>query len=373
VPVVRTHRHLLDRTGRTCTVRQAAASAGSPQREPSLQLEEARMASTSEPNASETGGPKQSKRKRGEPRAFDFRRQSKLSREHVRTMQIVQETFARSLSTMLASHLRSVTSVSIQSIDQHSYDEYVRELPNPTVLNILSLAPLQGAAILQWPLDVAYVAVELMLGGHGYEEQPNRPLSELEAILVRGIFEQALPELRYAFEPVVQTEPKIVSTESNPQYAQIAAPTDMVIVVAFEVKIEGISGTATLCIPFSSLQPHLEALSATSLYASQSVTNAEETADRLRYHLGETPVTVSAQFRPVEMAASDIVRLRVGDVLPLNHPIDQPLTLVVDDTPTFEARIGRRNRRLAVQVAGPADPGAPTRRPTYYALDASSS
>jgi flagellar motor switch protein FliM len=327
----------------------------------------------STPNASSSSpagnGAKTGRRKRGEPRTFDFRRQSKLSREHVRTMQIVQETFARSLSTMLASQLRTVTQVTIQSIEQLTYDEYVRELPNPTVLTLLSLAPLSGAAILQWPLDVAYVAVEMMLGGHGYVEQPSRPLSDLETMLMRSIIERALPELRYAFEPVVATEPKIVSIESNPQYAQISAPTDMVIIVSFDIRIESISGVATLCIPFSSLQPHLEALSATSLYANQSVVNAEETASRLIHHLGETPVTVSAQFRPIEMSARDVVRLRVGDVLPLSHPMEQPLTLMVDDAPTFEARIGRRNRRIAVQIVGRAEQNSPTRRPTKFVLD----
>lgn len=309
------------------------------------------------------------RRKKGEARPFDFRRQSKLSREHVRTMQIVQETFARGLSTMLASQLRSMCQVTIQSIEQQTYDEYVRDLPNPTLLTLLNLAPLQGAAIFQLPLDVAFVAVERMLGGVGYPEQPNRPLSELELQLIRSIFERALPELRYAFEPVVATEPKIMNQESNPQYAQIAAPTDMVIVVAFDVRIEAISGTATLCIPFSALQPHLEALSATSLFSNQSVVNAEETRARLVHHLGETPVDVSAQFRPIEMSAFDIVRLRVGDVLLLSHPVEEPLTLVVDGVATFEARIGRRNRRLAVQISRKSDPGSTTRRPTKFDLE----
>ena len=309
------------------------------------------------------------RRKKGEARPFDFRRQSKLSREHVRTMQIVQETFARGLSTMLASQLRSMCQVTIQSIDQQTYDEYVRDLPNPTLLTLLSLSPLQGAAIFQLPLEVAFVAVERMLGGVGYPEQPNRPLSELEAQLLRSIFERALPELRYAFEPVVATEPKIMSQESNPQYAQIAAPTDMVIVVAFDIRIEAISGTATLCIPFSSLQPHLEALSATSLYSSQSPVDGAETLARLVHHIGETPVDVSAQFRPIEMSAHDVVRLRVGDILPLSHPVEEPLMLVVDGIATYEARIGRRNRRLAVQISRRSDPGATTRRPTRFELD----
>lgn len=316
-----------------------------------------------------TSNQKTGRRKRSEPRPFDFRRQSKLSREHVRTLQIVQETFARGLSTMLSSQLRSVTSVSIQSIEQQTYDEYVRDLPNPTLLTLLSLEPLNGAAIFQIPLDIAFVAVELMLGGHGYVEQPARPLSDLELQLMRSIFERALPELRYAFEPVVATEPKIMSQESNPQYAQVAAPTDMVIVVAYEIRIEAISGTATLCIPFSSLQPHLEALSATSLYASNSVVNAEETMARLVHHIGETPVEVSVEFRPVQMSANDIVQIDVGDVILLNHPVNVPLTLVVDGTPTFDARIGRKNRRLAVQVVRRADPGSPLRRPTRFSAD----
>ena len=107
---------------------------------------------TSEPETAQV-----ERRVRSEPRPFDFRRQNKLSREHVRTLQIVQETFCRGFSTMLASHLRTVCHVSIRSIEQHSYDEYVRELPNPTLLTLLSMAPLPGAAILQLPTDIAYL------------------------------------------------------------------------------------------------------------------------------------------------------------------------------------------------------------------------
>lgn len=312
------------------------------------------------------GGTRASRRPRGEPKPYDFRRQSTLSREHVRTMQIVQETFARGFSTMLASQLRSVTHVSITSIEQHSYDEYVRDLPNPTLLTLLSLSPLSGAAILQLPLAVAFCAVELMMGGSGHVVQPARPLTELELQLVRGIIEQALPELRYAFEPVVVTDPKVVSQESNPQYAQIAAPTDMVIVVSYEVRIDTIVGVATLCIPFSSLQPHLDALSASSLFGGQSMVNLAESRERLKDHLDETPVTVSAQFRPVGMTARDIVRLEIGDVVLLSHPLDEPLTLLVGETPTFHARIGRRNRRLAVLIDRAADASSmQTRLPAH--------
>jgi flagellar motor switch protein FliM len=310
-----------------------------------------------------TGGARPARRPRGEPRPFDFRRQNKLSREHVRTMQIVQETFARGLSTMLASQLRTVTHVAIRSIEQRSYDEYVRDAPNPTFITVLSMSPLPGAALLQLPLDVAFCAVELLLGGKGYAEQPARPFTELELQLTRGIIERAMPELRYAFEPVVATDPRVMSQESNPQFAQIAAPTDMVIVVSYDVRLDAVAGVATMCIPFSSLQPYLDALSANSLYAAQSVGDAAECRRRLEAHLAEAPVPVAVRFRPVAMSAHDIAALAVGDVLTLGHPIDEPLTVSVDGVATHDARIGRRNRRLAVRIEGSADPQLAARRP----------
>lgn len=322
--------------------------------------------SPSPPAGGRAAGPN-GRRRKGEARVYDFRRQSTLSREHVRTMQIVQETFARGFSTLLASQLRAVANVTVTSIEQLTYDEYVREVPNPTYIAMLSLPPLSGAAILQLPLNVAYCAVELMLGGKGYPEQPNRAFTDLEFQLIRYVVEQSLLDLRYALEPVVVTEPSIAGQESNPQFAQIAAPTDMVIIVGYDVAIDQLHGRATMCIPFSSLQPYLDALSASSLHGTQQGDLAIS-KQRVHTHLMEAPVEVSARFRPVEMSANDITQLQVGDVLPLSHPVDQPLTLTVDDHPTFAATIGRRNRRMAVRVEGPAEEGDQRYKPVTVRL-----
>ena len=308
--------------------------------------------------------PTRSDRRRGGKRAlpsdtayvaFDFRKPSSLSREHVRTMQIVMETFARGLGTMLSSQLGSVVSVSIKSIGQRTYDEYVRDMPNPTVMTILDLAPLSGAGVLQLPLQVAHCAIELLLGGKGYEEQPERALTELEELLVHGLVERVLPELRYSLEPVVKVEPSIVAQEANPQFAQIAAPTDMMIIVEFQVKMEAVTGTATLSIPFSAMQPHLDMLSTSSLFGGKTSGNAAENRQRMEHHVGETPVELTAEFRQLIMSSGDIVSLEVGDVIPLYHPVDEPLLLTVEGVPTLNVRIGRRNKRAAVQVVSAAD------------------
>lgn len=302
-------------------------------------------------------------RRRGEPRAFDFRHPTTLSREHVRTMQIVQETLARGFTTTFASALRAVTNVSIRHIEQRPYDEYVRVLPNPGVHTLLSLRPLNGTAMLQVPLPVAFAMTELLLGGRGRADQPRRGLTDLEQALVRGIIDQTLPEIRYAFEPIVPIEPVVLGVEANPQFAQLVAPTDMVIIASFDVKIEAITDVMTLCIPFSSLQPHLDALSVNARVRDQSPERTALERARLHEHVHGSPVQASAVFRPLTASTATLVDLAVGDVILLHHPLGDPLTLEVGGVPTFDVTIGRLNRYLALKV-GDTVPAARTRTPS---------
>ncbi len=265
-------------------------------------------------------------------------------------MQIVQETMARGITTTFASTFRAVSHVSIDDISQRPYDEYVRELPNPTLLTELSLEPLAGGALLQLPLPIAFAATELLLGGPGGPEQPARAMTELERGLMRNIVQLTLPAIRTAFEPVVAIEPAVVGQEANPQFAQLVSPTDMVIVVSFDVKIEHVSDQMTLCLPFDSLQPHLEALSAIARRGALSPDKLAEERHRLRKHLAAAPVEAAARFRPLVATSDQIVSLCVGDVLMLNHPLEMPLTLHVDETAVHDVHIGRVNRHYAIRV-----------------------
>lgn len=277
-------------------------------------------------------------------------------------MQIVQETLARGFTTTLASTLRAVTNVSIRSIEQRPYDEYVRDAPNPTLLTLLALPPLAGSAMLQIPLRVAYVAAEMLLGGSGSPNQPRRSMTDLELALMRNIVELTLPELRYAFEPVVSVEPSIVGQEANPQFAQIAAPTDMVIIASFDVKIESVTDVMSLCIPFSSLQPHLEALSATSRSGSKNDEKVRAERARVHHHLSESEVEAAAVFRAARATSKQIVQLQVGDVLLFNHPTAMPLELQTGGVPIYDVSIGRVNRHLALQVGAPVPTDRQRRR-----------
>ncbi|MBK5224875.1 MAG: flagellar motor switch protein FliM [Acidimicrobiia bacterium] len=288
-------------------------------------------------------------------RTFDFRRPNKLSRDHIRNLQIIHETFARQLTTVLSSTLRVVSQVSVLSIEQLAYDEYVRDTPNPSHMSILSVDPLPGVAVLQLPLSTAMAIVDLMLGGHGATTGPERPLTDIERGLVRTIIDRALAELAYAFESVAQITPAVLGHESNPQFAQVAAPSDMTVVIMFDIRIGNEENVLSLCFTYSALQPILDTIAAATSHAQTGRQDVELARSRVTQRLLEVPVELAVEFTPVSLTSNEIVDLQVGDVIPLGQSTDAPLTATVDGTPTFRVRPARSGKRLACQVVESID------------------
>lgn len=288
-----------------------------------------------------------------EPELFDFRRPSKFSREHVRALQIVGETFARQLGTVLSTTLRAVSQVNVLSVEQVAYQEFVASTPNPSMLAILSLDPLPGAGLLALPLHLSMTAVDRLLGGQGAGTQPIRPHTDIEAALVRELLMRALAELNYAFEVLLPLQSGIVQLESNPQFAQIAAPSDMVVVTSFETRIGSEAGLMTVCLPYSSLQPTLERFTSQQLFTERGNTDRDRVGSAMSDRLEDVPIDVSVQFDAVTLTSGEIISLRRGDVLPLHQRIDSPLTVTAAGVPCLVAKAGRKGKRLACLIVEP--------------------
>jgi flagellar motor switch protein FliM len=290
---------------------------------------------------------------------FDFRRPNTFSRDHVRALAIVHETFARQVGTVLSTSLRAVSQVTVSSVDQVPYDDYIAASPNPSLLAVVSLEPLSGAGILQVPLPLAMSVLDRLLGGSGTGPYPFRALTDIEEGLISEVLDRCLEELASAFESLVAIEPEIVQLESNPQFSQIAAPSDMVVVVVFDTRIGGQEGQLSLCIPFASLQPRLEAITGHSLAGDRrfgDVTGAAAAMDRTMH---DVPVDVTVRFDTVTLTSREVVGLEVGDVLPLGHPSTSPLTVLAGEIPVFAAVPGRKRKRLACRIVEPDTQGAP--------------
>jgi flagellar motor switch protein FliM len=287
------------------------------------------------------------------PFPYDFRRPTKLSREYVRRLQIVYETFARRYSTLLTSTLRVVSHVTLVSIEQLTYDEYIASLTNPTVLAQLTMEPLPGTAILEFSLSTAMASIDHMLGGPG-GEQPQRPLSDLEVPLLRRLLDRVLGELQYAFEPLVLIDAHAGPIEYNPQFVQVCAASDAVVVSSYEMRVGGEECLATFCLPLASIQAKL------NQDADITYTDAQRIAREIAHRnvvagLQNTPIDVSVRFSGRPMAPVDLIALRPGDVVRLDHPVSKPLDVMAAGITFAQAVPGNKGSQLACLIV----PSAP--------------
>jgi flagellar motor switch protein FliM len=225
----------------------------------------------------------------------------------------------------------------------------VRSTPNPTFLAVLATPPWTGTSAFQLPLKIALTAIDLLLGGHG-KGAPTRSLTDIELGLMKNLIDRAMAELTYAFNSVTEVHPAIARHESNPQFAQIAAPSEMMIVVTFHVKINEDEGTATLCYPYTTLQPVLDSFSGNLAQVLPTGSRAREASKRLRQAVMGVNLDFRAEFPAVSVAAQDLADLRPGDVIPLGISVDTPITGIVGGVPTFVVRPARKGKRMACQI-----------------------
>lgn len=285
------------------------------------------------------------------PTTYDFRRPIKLSREHIRTLQIAFETYARSCGTLLTTRLRVVSSVALVSIEQLNYDEYVASLANPTVIAVVSIEPLTGTVLVEMSTSAAMTAIDHMLGGPG-GAQPERPLTEVEMPLLRGLLERMLSELRYGFEQLVTISPKLKDIEYNAQFLRAHQPGDALVVASFEMKIGGEDCVATIGLPFNTILPVLEKTETVELTPAERMVR-DNSLRNLTAGLSAAPIEVAVRFHPIRMRTDDIVDLRPGDVVPLGHPTSVPLEVTVNETVFAHAVPGNQGARLACLIVPP--------------------
>ncbi|MGY5884502.1 flagellar motor switch protein FliM [Modestobacter lacusdianchii] len=291
----------------------------------------------------------QGRARRREPRTYDFRRPTKLSREHVRILQIAQEAFARQATTTLTSALRTGARMELVGIEQFSYDDYIATLPPSYFLAVFTLEPLPGKGLLAYPLDTAMAMVDHMLGGAGAGEQPNRPMTGMESSITGHLLEQLLEQFADAFAHITALQPALDGVEYNPQLAQAASGSETVMVSTYSMRIGAREPEATLVLPFSAFAGPLNNAASPQLSESARI-KRQRAYEALTERLNDVPVDVSVRFNPIEVPSGDLLSLAVGDVLLLRHTQDSPLEVTTNDVTFAHALPSNHRRRLAAEI-----------------------
>ncbi|SHN16296.1 flagellar motor switch protein FliM [Gracilibacillus kekensis] len=284
-------------------------------------------------------------------KVYDFKRALRFSKDQIRSISRIHDNFARMLSTYFSAQLRTYVHISVASVDQIPYEEFIRSIPTKTILNVYSVEPLDGRIIFEFNPNIAYAMLDRILGGKGSSVNKIDSLTEIETTLMSQLFERALDNLQEAWGSVVDIDPMLEDFEVNPQFLQLVSPNETVVVVSLDTTIGDSSGMINICIPHVVLEPIIPKLSVH--YWMQNENSKErkpEEYQSLSRNIKQTSLDVSVILGETTITLEELMFLGNSDTIVLNKSINQPLDLMVDREPKFYVQPGKNKHKMAVQV-----------------------
>ncbi|GHU61006.1 flagellar motor switch protein FliM [Spirochaetia bacterium] len=282
---------------------------------------------------------------------YDFKRPDKFSKEQIRTISIMHETFARLTTNALSANLRSMVHVHVASVDQLTYEEFIRSIPTPTTLAVINMDPLKGNAILEIDPAISFSIIERLFGGPGEGTKTQHELTDIEQAVMEGMIVRILGNMREAWAQVIDLRPRLGQIETNPQFAQIVPPTDMVVLVTLETKVGEVEGMMNFCIPYLTIEPIIGKLSAQFWYSSARRAATNENLNTLKEKLSTVEVAIVAEIGKINIPIKDVLSLRQGDVIRLfNVRVGDPFSLNIGNKKKYLCRPGIVGKKVAVQI-----------------------
>ncbi len=282
---------------------------------------------------------------------YDFKRPAKFSKEHLRTLEIIFEHYGRLLSTNLPVYLRKNVQVSVASSETVTFSEFTNALSNPVILGIVNFQPLQGNIILELGTNLGFAMIDRMLGGAGNPLEKTREFSQIELTIIERVLVICMQLLREPWKNVLDINPMLDRLETNPQFAQIISPNDMIAIVTLNLKIGDIDGMMTVCLPFFTLEDIMDRLNTKFWYANMQELRDEDYEEHIGALLKRVDVPLKAVLGKSTISVSDFVGLQVGDVIRLDSHVDEELKVYVGNIEKFTALPGTSKEKYAVRVA----------------------
>ncbi len=304
------------------------------------------MSSLLEPNEQRTS--EAGKRRRVLP--YNFRRPDRIPREQIRSLYLMHDLFALSLSSSLPILMRSMSRVTLMSVEQQAYSEYLQGLSDPTALFTLSMHPLPGVAALELSPSVAFPVIDRLLGGVGEDLETPRAVTEIEQRILEGFVKVITDDLRKMWAPLAELDLQILGRETRPQMLQIVAPNEAVLTIAFQVQIAEARGLMSLCLPAITLEPVIQNLNQSVFSRSREVP-PDQTRTLLDIMAG-VKFPVAAELRSTKASMHDLMNLAPGDVLRLDHRVDEPVEVSVSGAVKFYGDLLSQERRTMVNITG---------------------
>jgi len=287
---------------------------------------------------------------------YDLTSQDRVIRGRLPQLDVIYERFMRAFRISLSSALRRIASLNHASTDFLKFGEFINTLPMPTCMSVLRFNGLRGSALFVIETKLAYALVDSFFGGtdRPYAKLDGKEFTPIELSIVRKVVELAISDLETAWSSVYKIDCGFVRTEVNPQFVGIVPPTDVVIASTFDVELESANGTITFVIPYSTIETIKQKLSS-GFQVESDQTDKKLWTSIIEEQLLDTEMELVVDMGASQITLDDLMKLKVGDVIPLDQEVSGELDIQVENVAKFKAFYGVSHGNVAVQVTREAD------------------
>ncbi|AUS96335.1 flagellar motor switch protein FliM [Clostridium thermosuccinogenes] len=283
-------------------------------------------------------------------KVYDFSRANKFAKDHIKTLHIINDTYARLITNFLSGYLRNLVQVDVLEVQPMSYYDFSNSIANPAILAIIDFNPLAGSIIFEMDPNISFALVDRILGGKGSSLEKVRGFTEIELAIIERIIIQMLNLMREPWENVLELRPRLEKIETNAQFAQIISPNETVALITLRTKVGEEDGFINICIPYIVVEPIVSKLSTRYWFSNIEKTSTKETKEDIENKIQNVKVPVRAVLGSTSLSLGDIIELQAGDVIPLETSVNGELKVMVGDLEKFKAIPGVRKNKVAIKI-----------------------
>lgn len=285
---------------------------------------------------------------RGDVRPYNISSQERIVRGRMPTMEVVNERFARNLRVGLFNFIRRSPEISVGPVTVQRYSAFLRELAVPTNFNIVAIRPLRGSGLIVCEPALVFGVIDTLYGGIGKFQSriEGRDFSATEQRVINRMIDVITQEYKKAWNGIYPLELEYQRSEMQPQFANIATPSEIVISTSFQLEIGEITGAIHFCMPYASLEPIRDVLYSST--QGDSIEVDRRWVNVLTQEIQAAEVTLVAELARADATVEQLMAMKPGDFIELDRK--PRIEITVEGVPVFECQYGTHNAKYAVRI-----------------------
>ena len=279
---------------------------------------------------------------------YNFRRPDRLSKDQLRGIYLLHDLLAHSLSSSLPLFLKAVCGISLISVEQQSFEAYIKGVADPTTIYTLYSTEFGGGFAIEVSTPIAFPVIDRMLGGVGEDLEEKRPATDLELNVLEGFVDLFVDSYREAWAPIIELEPEVTSRETRPALVQLVPPNEVVVTISYQVQIGEAKGAISICIPIATLEPVMTELNPVREKGKNRV--QPESRAGLMNNLGSLLMEVAVELEPLALTYLEVSSLKPGDIIKTTHRVAKAVTVRVEGRKKLKATLAGRGREIIARI-----------------------